>query len=744
MVKGRKRKNEKTAQNLIKKTLETAPRVLALVGKPLYLILFYFIIAFLFFFFIVGKSARVTSQKLVLQISFKKPHFQFRLPKFKIKLPHSFLALVILGLTFWFLILKDLPSPKDLVDRDQEVSTKIYDRNSVLLYTIYKDQNRTPVELSKIPQQVRLATLAAEDAEFYSHPGFSIRGIIRSILKNIQKGEVTGGSTITQQLVKNALLSPEKTIIRKLKEVILSVRTEMVFTKDQILEMYLNEVSYGGTAYGIQEAARVYLNKNVDELSSAEAALLAGLPKSPTKFSPFGPNPQLATERQREVLHLMAANGFISKEQEEEALSAKVEFAQNRTDIKAPHFVFYVRSLLVDKYGEEVVEKGGLEVTTTLDYSIQLLAEEAVKKEVNNLFRLNVTNGAAVVLDPKTGEILSMVGSKDYFDTKADGNVNVTMALRQPGSSIKVINYAYALSHNYTPATMIADTPTAFPIPGQEIYRPKNYDDKFRGNITLRSALAESRNIPAVKVLNSYGVVNMIDLGRKMGITSWGDPSNYGLSLTLGGGEVRLIDLAQAYATVANYGKRPDLIAIKKVTNYKGKVLEQDGCPNPNCESETVLDPRVAFLLIDILRDNSARAPSFGTRSALVIPGHGEVAVKTGTSNNLKDNLTVGFNQNYLVAVWVGNNNGSPMARVASGLTGASPIWNSIMRGLLANTSNHSWEAPQGLIQLPICPYTGTLACSGCPVKMEWFLEENRPTKACQKPQILPEAASTP
>jgi len=666
--------------------------------------------------------------------------------------------LLILLFCFWFYILRGLPSPKQLLTRKQEVSTKIYDRNGILLYKIFKDKNRTPVPLSKIPAHIRLATLAAEDAEFYSHLGFSIKGIFRSLVNNIKEDELSGGSTITQQLVKNTLLSPEKTITRKLKEIVLAVETEIIFSKDQILEMYLNEVSYGGAAYGIKEASEQYFDKDIENLSLAEAAFLAGLPKSPSKLSPFSSNPSLANEREREVLHLMVVNKYITSQQEEEALKENIVVKPKRTDIKAPHFVMYIRQILAEKYGEEVLEKGGLEVTTTLDYPIQQLAEKIVKDEVEKLKNLRVGNGAALVIKPESGEILAMVGSKDYFDP-GSGNVNVTNRLRQPGSSIKVINYAYALANGYTPATLIDDSPITYVVNGQPPYTPSNYDGKFRGKIPLRSALAESRNIPAVKVLASYGVEKMIEQGKKMGITTWDDPSRFGLSLTLGGGDVKLIDLAEAYAIVANYGKRVEINPILKISDYTGQTLEENKClvdetfhqfsdklitkvTNTGisdvslCKNDQVIDPRVAFLLTDILKDNNARAPAFGSNSYLVIPNHPEVAVKTGTSNNLKDNLTLGFNQNYLVAVWVGNNDSSPMARIASGVTGASPIWNKIFRTLLADEKSNDWIAPSGVVSVPICSITATLPCSGCPTRTEWFLQENKPEYACSPDQI--------
>lgn len=706
--------------------LKAVKKLLILVGKPFYWALSLLVIGILGFLYFLGsfvlkvsKLRIKTERKYKIKITkisprrIKPPKFKFPKLKLKPKIIALVFFLAFLFFTFYFLIFKGLPSPHDLTSRPLEVSTEIYDRNGVLLYKIFKDQNRTLVSLSDIPLYVRLATLAAEDAEFYSHPGFSIKGIIRALINDIQSGELSGGSTITQQLVKNALLSPEKTITRKIKEIILAMQVERVFTKDQILEMYLNEISYGGTAYGIKEGAQEYFSKEVSRLTLSEAAYLAGLTISPTKLSPFGENPELAKDRRNEVLKLMRINKFITVEQEEEAKGEEIKITPGNKDIKAPHFVMYVRQLLVDKYGEDIVEKGGLEVTTTLDYEIQKMAQGIVKDEVDKLKNLKVGNGAAVVIDPQTGEILAMVGSKDYFDPNG-GNVNVTLRLRQPGSSIKIVNYAYALSHGFTPATILDDSPTVFNVAGLPAYTPRNYDGQFRGKITLRSALAQSRNIPAVKVLASYGVTKMIDQGTAMGITTWQDPSKYGLSLTLGGGDIKLIDLSQVFATIANLGKKPTITPISEVKNYKGEILEKNGDLN----FPEIVDPRVAYQLIDILRDNNARAPEFGTRSYLVISNHPEVAVKTGTSNDLKDNLTIGFNQDYLVAVWVGNNDSTPMSRVASGVTGASPIWNKIMTNLLGNSISENWEIPEGLIK------------KDCYGKTEYFLKENVPNCA--------------
>ncbi|OGM75115.1 hypothetical protein A2382_03280 [Candidatus Woesebacteria bacterium RIFOXYB1_FULL_38_16] len=707
----------------IKLVLKTIGHLVFLIGKPFFWIL---LVLTVLGAVVVNSFVIFIRRNAVLRI--------------KIRIPLSiYFGFIALGVcfVFWYFVLKDLPRSSDLMNREIEVSTKIFDRNGILLYQIYKDKNRTIVSLDKVPLTARLATLAAEDGEFYSHNGLSFKGMSRAFFKFVQEGKISSGSTITQQLVKNALLSPERTLTRKTKEIILALGVEREYSKDKILEMYLNEVSYGGTAYGIAEAAKTYFDKDVQNLTLAQASLLAGLPKSPTKYSPFGNNRYLAQERQKEILGLMKGRGFITDKEYKDAINEKVVFALNRTPILAPHFVLYTKDILAEKYGDDLLYKGGLEILTTLDMELQKKVEGIVQLEIDNLVGYNVTNGAALVLDVVSGEILAMVGSKDYFDNKIDGNVNVLLQLRQPGSSVKVINYAYALAHQYTVASVLKDSPVIFKVSGAKPYSPQNYDGKYRGNISLRSALAESRNIPAVRVLYSYGVSKMVELGRLMGISSWNSVADYGLSLTLGGGDVKMLDLARAYSTIANQGKKPIIRSILGISNYQNRELYTNVCgttnPIPEAQAketgcgEQVIDPRVAFLLTDILRDNNARTPAFGGHSSLVIPEHPEVAVKTGTSNSLRDNVTIGYNQKYLVAVWVGNNDNSPMSRVASGVTGASTIWNKIMLELLKNQPSNEWPVPQGLIQKPVCTFTGTQPCENCPTKTEWFLSENQP-----------------
>ncbi len=698
----------------------------------------------------LGTSIFQTIGRLLLksgQIFFKIKLPRIKLPKLKIVLPRlsrkvivslSVLFSLFLALyLFYFLLLKDLPRPDKLITRDQIVSTKIYDRHGRLLYKIYRKQNRTLVKLEDIPLSFRQATISIEDGDFYSHPGFTIKGIVRAAFSTLFLGKLQGGSTITQQLVKFALLTPEKTLIRKMKEIILALQVETYFSKDEILQMYFNEVGYGGATYGAEEASQVYFGKSVRDLSLAESSLLAGLPKSPTKYSPFGAYPQLAKNRQKEVLRRMAEEGYITENTKLEVQGEKLVFEKPRNKIQAPHFVMYIKELLVEKYGEKMVEEGGLEIVTSLDLDIQKMAEKAVSEEIKKLRDLKVTNGAVLVTNPQTGEILAMVGSHDYFDLENDGNVNVTIMSRQPGSAIKVANYAYALSNGYTPATILSDTPIAYQIPGQPPYSPRNYDGKFHGNISLRTALASSYNVPAVKVLASYGVEKMIEQGEKMGITTWEDRSRFGLSLTLGGGEIKMSDLAVVYGVLANLGKRVDLNPILQVKDYRGKALDIK-----SSSVERALAPAVAYLLTDILSDNVARTPAFGANSLLNIPDH-QVAVKTGTTQNIRDNWTIGYTPTYLVAAWVGNNDNTPMSWVASGITGATPIWHQVMKNLLKDKPNESFPKPTDLKRIEICSINGLLPCEGCPTKTEYFLSGTEPQFHCDPSHFAPDKTST-
>ncbi|MBD3250460.1 MAG: PBP1A family penicillin-binding protein [Candidatus Pacebacteria bacterium] len=648
----------------------------------------------------------------------------------------SLFVTLVIGLLSWWtydLIFKDLPAPTDLTKKRQILTTRILDRNGKLLYRIYLDENRTIVPLELIPQHAINATLAIEDRNFYRHHGFSLKGIFRALVNNLKEDTLQGGSTITQQLVKNRLLTPEKTIRRKLRELLLAILVEGTYTKEEILEMYLNEVPYGGSIYGIEEAAWKYFGKPAKDLSLGESTMLAGLPAAPSVYTPFGPNPELSQRRREEVLRRMVEDNYITIEEAYRAQQEELVLRKNITDIKAPHFVMYVKQLLADQYGEDVLNQGGLEVRTSLDLNLQQKTEEVVANEVSKLKGLNVNNGAALVTNPQTGEILAMVGNTDYFDFEHDGQVNVVVRPRQPGSSIKPLTYALALEQGWTPWTMIEDSPITYHQAGAEPYSPKNYDDKFHGQVTLRQALANSYNVPAVKTLARIGVDNLIDKAEQMGVTTWKDRSRFGLALTLGGGEVLMTDMAQLYGHFANGGYNVKLKPFIEVKNAKGEVLYRNPCilQPTECKQNRALDPLAAYQITSILSDDVARIPAFGRYSVLNIPGQ-EVAVKTGTSNNLRDNWAIGYTTNRLAAVWVGNNDNQPMSEIASGITGASPIWNKVMSLMLDQANPHAFVLPDDLVRVSICAQTGTLPCKGCPrVVEEVFHRGQEPTQSC-------------
>lgn len=597
--------------------------------------------------------------------------------------------IVLATLSFIYLkIFYQLPHPTDLVNNPPKLTTQILDRNGKLLYKIYKQENRTLVSLDTLPDHVKNAFLAAEDKDFYSHNGFSLTSISRAFVKNIKSFftvcrlsttncHLEGGSTITQQLIKNTLLTSQRNLTRKLKELILAIHTETIYSKDTIFQMYLNQIGFGGPAYGIQEAAQQYFSKNAQDLNLAQASYLAGLTKAPSKYSPFGAHPELATNRQRFVLDQMLLLKYISPDDHQKALNTQLEFAPIEIEIQAPHFVMYVKDILVDQFGENLVSHGGLLVTTTLDLDLQKEFQFTITQELNRLSNLNIQNGAGLITAPRTGEVLAMVGSKNYFNSSIDGNVNLTTAARQPGSAIKPINYALAFELGATPSAKINDSPITIHLPGSDPYSPKNYDNKFHGFITLKQALASSYNIPSVLLATKNGINNFVSLAQKMGITTWNDPSRHGPSAALGSLEVKLTDLSQAYSAFANSGVTTPLKSIISIKDPNGKSLSQE-----KRQARQVIKPKTANQITDILSDNHARAPAFGYNSVLNIKKT-KVAVKTGTSNDLRDNWTIGYTPNFLVAVWVGNNNNSPMSGVASGITGASPIWRKTFNYLL-------------------------------------------------------------
>jgi penicillin-binding protein 1C len=664
-------------------------------------------------------------------------------------LRYSLLLLFFIGVIGLLYTLRDLPSPRRLTSSDNyPVSTQIFDRKGRLLYEIFGDEHRIPIKIDTLPPYVYQASISIEDKNFYHHFGFDPVGITRAIRNTLEGKRLEGGSTITQQLVKNALLTRERSLTRKIKEGVLSIATEVIYSKKEILEMYLNYISYGGTSVGIEAASQRYFNKPAKDLDLAEAAMLAGLPQSPTRYSPFGSSPEEAKKRQQEVLRRMREDNYITADQEEAAKKEVLNFAITSKEIQAPHFVFYVRDLLYQKYGEDRVERGGLRVTTTLDLDLQNTAQASVAAEVVKLKSARVGNGAALIIKPNTGEILAMVGSKDYFDTAEDGQVNVPLQPRQPGSSIKPIMYATAFQEKIlNPGSYLLDIPTCFLVAGQKPYCPRNYDGSFHGPVSIRTSLGNSLNIPAVKSLSLIGVEKFIDQATKMGITTWKDPSQYGLSLTLGGGEVRMIDLAQAFGVIANQGVKVPITPILKIEDYKGNLIEETKIDErqedlkylteyddeiEKGDLERVMDRAPAYLVAHIMQDNSARVMEFGANSKLVIPNQ-VVSAKTGTTNDLKDNWTFGFTPDYLVATWVGNNDGTQMNRnLVSGITGAAPIWNDLMSFILKGHEPHWEEKPADVTSGTVC-VDGMPVQDGqnCPVKnQELFWKRSQPSKA--------------
>lgn len=628
---------------------------------------------------------------------------------------------------FWFS--RDLPEPGKLIEAQAENSTRIYDRNDVPLYSVYENINRTYVELPEIPKYLQEATIAVEDKNFYKNKGFSITGYFRGlVIDPIFRRRVTGGSTITQQLVKNVLLTSERSLPRKVKELVLSIQVDKRYTKEEVLEMYLNDVPYGGTAIGVEAASESYFGKKVKDLNLAQSALLAGLPQSPSAYSPFSGNDYYIA-RSRVVLKSMREQGYISKDQEAKALEEikKMKFTKrDAVSMKAPHFVIYVKQILASQFGESLVETGGLQVKTTLDYELQQKSEDIVKTEIEKLKGYKVGNGAAMIVDPKTGEVLTMVGSKDYFDEKSDGNFNVALANRQPGSSLKPVVYAASFEKGYSPSTMLMDVKTEFPNGSGGMYTPVNYDGKFRGPVQVRFALGNSLNIPAVKMLAKVGIKDVMEKGYEMGLDNWeptnANMQNVGLSLVLGGREVSLMDEVTAYSVFANKGIKQEPVTILEVKDAKGKTLYK----YKEKKGQKVLSEEIAFLISHILLDNNARSDAFGPNSALNIPG---VAVKTGTTDEKRDNWTIGYTPGVVVGVWVGNNDNSPMnPAIASGVTGASPIWRKIMLEALEVKKKEEFKKPDNVVAVQVDTVGGGMPTSGKPTRSEYFVKGTEPT----------------
>lgn len=655
---------------------------------------------------------------------------RFSRQKLTIKLLIIILGLLAVGFLFSFIVFawfaRDLPEPGKLTQATS-ASTVFLDRDDKVLFELSKDKNRVPVAIKEVSPYLKNSTVAIEDKNFYRHKGVSESGIIRAVLSIIFRGSVQGGSTITQQLIKNVLLGSQRTASRKLKEIILAFEVERRYSKDQILEMYLNEAPYGGTLWGVESAAMGYFDKHASDLDILESAFIAGLPQSPSVYSPFIGKKDAWKPRTKDVLRRMREDGYINSQDEKVALQKidSLKFTQPKLSINAPHFVFFVRDQIEKEFGSKILDQG-LRVKTTLSFDVQKMAEKVVGEEVEKLKGFNAKNAAVVVLDSKTGEVLAMVGSYD-FNNEEFGKFNAALGLRQPGSAMKPITYATAFEKGYTPSTVLMDLKTIFPQQGGSDYTPVNYDGKFRGPVQIRFALGNSINVPAVKMLAMVGIKDFLKKADDMGIKTLA-PSDqnlkrFGLSITLGGGEVRLLDLTSAYSVFARGGLVKETPSIIEINDHDGKRIFK----SPDNQERSVLSQEASFLISHILSDNVARTEEFGPNSYLRIPGK-TVAVKTGTTDDKRDNWTIGFTKSVTVGVWVGNNDNSPMnPKIASGVTGASPIWNRIMSELLRKYSDGIIDKPSKVNSIEIDSFLGGLPKDGYPKRSEYFIEGSEP-----------------
>lgn len=612
-----------------------------------------------------------------------------------------FIVVVASALLIWVSTL-EIPDLSSFEDRRILQSTKIYDRTGeILLYDLHQDVKRTIVPFENISRHLKNATVAVEDERFYSHPGVDIRGIVRAAYVNLVDGDLLGGqggSTITQQVIKNSVLQREKKLTRKIKEAILSVKLERVLSKDEILAVYLNESPYGGTIYGVEEASQSFFGKSAADVSLPEAAYIAALPQAPTYLSPYGNNREALDARKNTVLKRMLENNLINADEYNGAKDTPVTFLpQAISGIRAPHFVMFIRDQLVTMYGEETLAERGMKVITTLDYTYQEEAEKIVKKHAEtNITRFKANNAGLVAVDPKTGDVLTMVGSRDYFSEDIDGNFNIALAERQPGSAIKPFIYAAAYSKGYLPNTILFDVKTQFsPLCPPDstssespCYSPNNYNGKFLGPVSMRNAMAQSLNIPAVKTLYLAGLKYSLKLAADMGLTTLNDPERYGLTLVLGGGEVKLLDMTHAYGVFANEGVRAEPRSILKIEDTKGGTIFES-----EVVTKQVLDRNVALLISDVLTDNVARTPLWGANSLVNFTTR-DVASKTGSTNNLRDAWLMGYSPNIAVGTWVGNNDNKPMGGGLSGLI-VTPMWREFIDFVLAKIPDEKFAQPQ-------------------------------------------------
>lgn len=658
---------------------------------------------------------------------FTKKRFMFILKWFA-QIALFIFSMGVLAVSILFFNLStQLPDPHKLIERDVAQSTKIYDRNEKLLYEVHGDIQRTLVTIDKIPKHLQDAVITTEDRDFYQHMGFDPKRLIGAVVQNLLNRDIygQGASTITQQLVKNTILTSDKTYVRKIKELILSIELEQIFTKDEILQIYLNEIPFGSTAYGVQAASELYFNKNVQDLTIAEGAVLAAIIQAPSYYSPYGNHTDELSERHHWILGQMKELGYIDQQQMETAIAEQIQFQKSKEDIEAPHFVFYVLEKLEEKYSQQEIEEGGLKIITTLDLDKQNKAQEIVTKYSDqNRETYNASNAALVSLDPKTGQIIAMVGSRDYWDTEHDGNVNVATSERQPGSSFKPFVYAMGFEEKWFPGSTLYDVKTDF----GGGYTPNNYDKTFRGPVTIRSALQNSLNIPAVKMLDLVGLEKVIEKSNQMGIESFDDPARYGLSLVLGGGELKLVELVGAYGVLSNGGKYYPSTPILKITDSNGKLIEEFKADDQNKNAKQVFKPETAYLITNVLSDNNARAPIFGTNSSLFIPGH-TVAAKTGTTDEYRDGWTVGYTPSIVTGVWAGNNDNTSM-NGETGLYVAAPIWNEYMHFLLDGTDNEEFTKPEGIVNVTVDRYSNGKPVNGSETITDIGAAWHQPTEA--------------
>lgn len=630
----------------------------------------------------------------------------------------AFLIFFIFVLFLFFYYTWNLPRPEKFTESPFIQSTKIYDRTGkVILYDIYGEEKREIVSFDKISDNLKHAVLAAEDARFYEHSGIDIEGILRAVLTDLKLQSANqGGSTITQQLIRTVYLTNQKSIARKIREAVLSIELERRYSKDQIFGWYLNAVPFGQNAYGVSAASQTYFNKPASDLSVPEAAALTALLPAPSYYSPYGTHKSELLQRKDLVLERMREVGYITKDEMESAKQEKINFAEDITPIKAPHFVMYVKKYLEDKYGEDYLKEKGLKIYTTLDWELQSYAEKVIEDAEKSNMAKKANNTALVVTDPKTGEILSLIGSKNYFekpypegcDEKPAGSCLfdpkfdvATMGLRQPGSSFKPFVYAAAFKKGFTPDTILWDAKTEFnpncPLDGNgttdqyglQCYNPRNYDGLYRGKISLRQSLAGSLNLPSVKIFYLAGMKNTLETARDFGISTLNDPSRYGLSLVLGGGEVNLLELTSAYGVFATEGRQIPPVSILKIEDSDGNIIEQN-----KKQLTKVLDTQVARQINSVLSDNNARSFIFGSNSALYFPDH-QVAVKTGTTSNLKDGWTMGYTPFAVLGVWVGNSDNSPTRDAGVGL--AAPMWRKVMDKIVASHPAENFTAPDAI-----------------------------------------------